>query len=147
MYKTKSNMILPLITQLKSIRSPLNLRKKLLTSVKHGLNWTAIRSLKPWFLSVPSSLSYSQSSDSSETQASVQRVLTSLAMSKPMSPLTRSYVRRLDLNLTRPSTISAALRSHGAFSPLRGNLITSILSGNFWLSKQRFRFSVLKRQG
>ena len=39
---------------------------------------------------------------------------------------TLSYARRLDLNLTRPSTILDALRSRGSFSPSTGKVITSI---------------------
>ena len=129
-------MILPLITQLMSIKFLRSLKKKLLTFAKHGWNWIGIRSLKPWFLSVPSSLSYSQYSDFSETQDYVQRPLISAEMSKPMWLPTRSSVRRLDLNLTRPSTIYAALRSRGAFSPLKGNLITGIFQATSGLQVQ-----------
>jgi len=39
---------------------------------------------------------------------------------------THSFVKRLDLNLTRPSTILDALRSRGSFNPSRGRVITSI---------------------
>ena len=46
--------------------------------------------------------------------------------SRPTSPPTHLYAKRLVLNLTRPSTISDALRSRGAFSPSRGRVITSI---------------------
>jgi len=42
----------------------------------------------------------------------------------------------LVLNLTRPSTIFAALQSRGAFNPSKGNLITSISQGTSGLRVQ-----------
>ena len=53
-------------------------------------------------------------------------VPTSRETNRPTSQQTHLYAKRLDLNLTRPSTILDALRSRGSFSPSRGNVITSI---------------------
>ena len=136
MYKMKSNTILPLIMQLRSIRSPLNLRKKLLTSVRHGWSWIGTLCLKPLYWRDPSSSFSYRSSDSLETQGCAQQVPTSHEMSRPMSLPTHLYAKRSVLNLTKPSTILDALRSRGAFSPSKGKVITSISQGTSGLRVQ-----------
>ena len=122
----KKTMISRLISRLKHIKSPLNLRRKLLTSVRRGLNSTVIRSLKPLYWRDPSSSFSYRSFGSSVTRVYVPLQPTSPETSKPTSLPTHLYAKRLVLNLTRPSTILDALRSRGAFSPSRGRVITSI---------------------
>ena len=126
MLSMKKIMILRSISQLLLMGSPLNLRKKLRTSVKLGLNLTGTLFSKLWCLKDPcSSFSY-RSSDSSEIQASERQAPISAETNRPTWRPTPSYVSRSVLNLTRPSTISDALRSRGAFSPSKGKVITSI---------------------
>ena len=129
------------------IKSPFGLRKKLSALKTHGLNWTGIRSLRPWFLSVPSSLSYSQSFDSSETQDCELPQPTSVVTSRPTWLPTHLYAKRSVLNLTRPSTISDALRSRGYYSPSKGRVITNISQGTSGLQVQILSTHEAKQRG
>ena len=115
-----------LITQLKRIRSPINLREKLRTFVRRGLNLTGIRSSKRSSWNGPSSLSFSPSFDSSETQDYALHLLTSHVTSRPTSPLTPSSAKSLVLNLTSSSITLGGLRSLGCFNPSKRKEIISI---------------------
>ena len=119
-------MISRLTMRPKLIRFRAVLKRRLSVLRMPGLSWTAIRSSRPWFLSVPSSLSYSQSSDSLETQDCVQPQLTSAEMSRPTLPLIRSSAKSSVLNLTRSSISLGELRSLGCFSPLKEKELISI---------------------
>ena len=99
-----------------------------------GWNWTAIRSLRPWFLSVPSSLSYSQSSDSSEILGCAPQVRTYPETSRPTWLPIRSYVKSSVLNLTKSSISLEELRLLGCFSPSKGRHTHKHLSSNFWMA-------------
>ena len=91
-----------------------------------GLSWTAIRSLRPWFLSVPSSLSYSPSSDSLETPDCVPPVRTFPETSRPTWLPIRSYAKSSVLSLTKSSISLGELRLLGCFSPSKGRTLKSI---------------------
>ena len=126
MLKMKLNMILPSISLLKRMESPLGLRRKLKRLSKRGLNLTGTLFSKLWCLKDPcSSFSY-RSSGSSETQDYVPPAQTSAVTNRPTSLPTHLYAKRLVLNLTRPSTILDAQRLRGPFSPSKGIVITSI---------------------
>ena len=129
-------MILPSISLLKRIKSPFGLRKKLNALRMRGSNLTDIQSSKRLCWSVVFSSFCSPSSGSLEIQDYAPQVPISAETNRPMSRLTHSSAKRLTLKLTRPSTISAALRSAGCFNPSQGKVITSIFPATSGLTVQ-----------
>lgn len=124
----------------------LNLRKKLLTSVKLGLNSTGTLFSKLWCLKDPcSSFSY-RSSDSSEIQASERQAPISAETNRPTWRPTPSYVSRSVLNLTRPSTISDATVAW-CLQSLQGESDHKHLSSNFWLASSDSLYTRGKAEG
>ena len=123
----------------------LGLRRKLNALRKRGLT-DRHPSLKPWFLSVPSSLSYSQSSDSLETPDCVPPVQTSAVTNKPTSPPTPSSAKSLVLNLTCSSISLGELRS-SVLQSLNGEDTNKHLSQNFWMASSDSLYTRGKAEG
>ena len=122
----KKNMTLHLIMQLKPIESLILLNEKLPGFATRGWNWIVTLFSRPWSLKDPSSSYSYQSFEHWEIPDYERPVLTSAETNKPTSLPTHLSVKRLDLRVTRPSTISDALRSRGSFNPSRGKAITDI---------------------
>ena len=126
MLKMKKTMISRLTSRLKHTKFQLNLRKRLRTFAKRGLNLIDTPSSRRSFLRDQSSLYSSQSSVFLETLDCVQQVPTSQEMSRPMSRPIHSSAKRLTCKLTRPSTIFAALRLTGPYKASKQKAITAI---------------------
>ena len=132
---------------LQRMESPLGLRRKLHTFVKRGLNLTGIRSLRPWCLSVPSSLSYCQSSDSSEIQDYARQALTSARDEQTHVAANTLVCEALGLksdktlNNLRRATVAWCLQS------LKGEADHKHLSSNFWLASSDSLYTRGKAEG
>ena len=105
---------------------PEALKKKLPTSVTRGWNWIVTLFSKPSSSKGRCSSCSCQSSASSEIQDYVPQAPILAETNRPTSRPTHLSAMRLNLPLTRPSTVLGVLRSAGVSSPYKGKQITSI---------------------
>ena len=133
--------------QLKHIKSPFGLRKKLSALKTRGWSSTVIRFLKPLYWRDPSSSFSYRSSDSLETQDYVRPVQTSAEMSRPTSQPTPLSAKSLglksdkELNKLRRATVAWVLQS------LKGESTEKHLSQNFWMASSDSLYTRGKAEG